>query len=152
MKRRLAREIALQCLYQMDMNDEVLPSAAIDMVIHEAQNDNESDLQLEGETFSTDYVKTLVEGTHRHKEEIDQLLVEYLKGWQMDRLSRVDLAVLRLAVYEMNYREDVPDKAAVNEAIELAKRFGSEESGKFINGILGQMLKKRHFTVKGETE
>ena len=75
--------------------------------------------------------------------EIDQLLTNYLQGWQVDRLSRVDREVLRLAVFEMMYRDDdIPPKVAVNEAIELAKHFGTEESGKFVNGVLGKMLKQ----------
>jgi len=77
-----------------------------------------------------------------HARDIDRLLIRYLKGWTMDRLSRVDRQILRLAVYEMLIRGDTPPKVAVNEAIELAKHFGTEESGRFVNGVLGRMLKE----------
>ena len=68
------------------------------------------------------------------------MLQQFLTGWQIDRLSRVDRQVLRLACYEMVFRDDVPPKATINEAIELAKHFGTEESGKFVNGVLGKLL------------
>jgi N utilization substance protein B len=141
MKRRVAREIALQSLYQIEMNH-VSPMDAVTSVIEEAENDNESELEVADEKLSPDYIIELVEGTFTHKKEIDILLEEYLKGWQMDRLSRIDREVLRLAVYEMVYRDDVPPKVVVNEAIELSKHFGTEESGKFVNGVLGKMIRE----------
>jgi len=141
MRRRLARVIALQCLYHMQMN-EVSPSDAIKMAIHEAENDNEAEFHIDEENMTTHYIEELVEGTILNKRVIDELLVEYLKGWQIDRLSKVDKEVLRLAAYEMIFREDVPPKVVVNEAIELAKHFGTEESGKFVNGVLGKMIKQ----------
>jgi N utilization substance protein B len=141
MRRRLAREIALQSLYHMQMN-EVKASEAIAMAIYEAENDNESDLVLKDEKIEPKYIEELVVGTDHNKKLIDELLVEYLKGWQMDRLSKVDKEVLRLAAYEMIFRDDVPPKVVVNEAIELSKHFGTEESGKFVNGVLGKMIKE----------
>jgi N utilization substance protein B len=141
MRRRLAREIALQSLYHMQMN-EVKPSEAIAMAIHEAENDNESDLVLKDEKIEPKYIEELVVGTDHNKKLIDELLVDYLKGWQIDRLSKVDKEVLRLAAYEMIFRDDVPPKVVVNEAIELSKHFGTEESGKFVNGVLGKMIKE----------
>jgi N utilization substance protein B len=141
MRRRLAREIALQSLYQMQMN-EVTSSDAIAMAIEEAEHDNEGDLEMNDEKITPQYIQELVEGTERHKLVIDELLIEYLKGWKMDRLSKVDREILRLAAYEMIYRDDVPPKVVVNEAIELSKHFGTEESGKFVNGVLGKMIKE----------
>ncbi|WNQ09392.1 transcription antitermination factor NusB [Paenibacillus aurantius] len=139
MKRRLAREIALQSMYQMQMN-EVSSHEAITTAITEALHDNEADLSVKGESISPDYVQELVEGTEKHLTVIDEILSVYLKGWKIDRLSKIDREVLRLAAYEMIYRDDVPPKVVVNEAIELAKHFGSEESGKFVNGVLGKMI------------
>jgi len=140
MKRRLAREIAVQCLYQMEMNG-VSPAVAIETAVHEALNDNEAGLDVRDGDLSTEYVEKLVVGVERHKSLIDRTLAEHLQGWRMDRLSRVDREVLRLAAYEMLFCEDIPAKVAVNEAIELAKHFGSEQSGKFVNGVLGKMLR-----------
>ncbi|KIL41105.1 nitrogen utilization protein B [Gordoniibacillus kamchatkensis] len=141
MRRRVAREIAIQSLYQIEMN-EVTAKEAVAMAVHEAEHDNEAQLATRGDKVSPAYVQELVEGTRRNVAAIDEMLSDYLKGWQMDRLSRVDREVLRLAAYEMVYRDDVPPKVALNEAIELAKHFGTEESGKFVNGVLGKMIKE----------
>ncbi|WP_281886673.1 transcription antitermination factor NusB [Paenibacillus sp. YYML68] len=140
MRKRLARELALQSLYQMEMNDSTLV-AAIEHVIEEARGEDEGQLTRAKDQISFDEVRELVNGTKQHKSQIDDLLVDYLKGWQMDRLSRVDREILRLATYEMIFRDDVPPKVVVNEAIEMSKNFGTEESGKFVNGVLGKMIK-----------
>lgn len=78
-----------------------------------------------------------------HLDEIDGLLNEYSKGWKTKRMSRVDLTALRLAVYEIKYDTDVPVGVAINEAVELAKRFGGEASGSFVNGILGRVAEEK---------
>ena len=79
------------------------------------------------------------EGILEHLDEIDGELNEYSQGWKTSRMSRVDLTALRLAVYEMKFDEDIPTGVAINEAVELAKRFGGEDSGSFVNGILGKI-------------
>ncbi|WP_018751506.1 transcription antitermination factor NusB [Paenibacillus sanguinis] len=139
MKRRLAREIAVQSMYQMEMN-EVDAEEAVMMLLTEAAGENESEVELSDIDATKAFVLELIEGTWGHKEAIDELLVDYLKGWQLSRLSKVDRQVLRLATYEMVFRDDVPGKVAVNEAIELAKHFGTGDSGKFVNGVLGKMI------------
>ncbi|GIP58080.1 transcription antitermination factor NusB [Paenibacillus woosongensis] len=139
MKRRLAREIAIQSLYQMEMN-EVGAEEAVSMLIAEAAGENESMVELSDVDQTKAFVLELVSGTWERKAAIDEMLADYLKNWQVSRLSKVDRQVLRLAVYEMVFRDDVPGKVAVNEAIELAKHFGVEESGKFVNGVLGKMI------------
>ncbi|MFC7681925.1 transcription antitermination factor NusB [Paenibacillus sp. GCM10028914] len=141
MKRRVLREIAVQSLYQMEMN-EVESGEAVSMLLSEAAEENETERVIGDEAKVKDIVLQLVNGSWEAKEEIDAVLTDYLKGWQMSRLSRVDRQILRLAVYELVYREDVPGKVAVNEAIELAKHFGTDESGKFVNGVLGRMLQE----------
>ncbi|MDO7905162.1 transcription antitermination factor NusB [Paenibacillus sp. JX-17] len=139
MKRRLAREIAVQSLYQMEMN-EVGAAEAVEMLLTEAAEDNEAEIVIKDVPAMRSYVLELVQGTSEHKEAIDGLLTDYLKGWQMSRLSRVDRQILRMGAFEMIFREDVPAKVAVNEAIELSKHFGTDESGKFVNGVLGRMI------------
>lgn len=129
----------MQSLYQMRMN-EVKADEAIRAVVEEALQDNEAELRQKNEDISLEDVKELVVGTDEHLTVIDGLLTDYLKGWKMDRLSKVDREILRLGVYEMIYRQDVPAKVVVNEAIEMSKHFGTEESGKFVNGVLGKML------------
>ncbi|MEO3944396.1 transcription antitermination factor NusB [Gorillibacterium sp. CAU 1737] len=139
MKRRVAREIAIQSLYQMQMN-EVSSHDAIVAAVTEAEHDNEAELKVEGEAIAIEFIQELVEGTTARLSILDEMLGDYLKGWKIDRLSKIDREVLRLAAYEMVFREDAPPKVVVNEAIELAKHFGTEESGKFVNGVLGKMI------------
>ena len=139
MKRRLAREIIVQSLYQMEMND-VEVTEAVDMLIEEAADENETERVITDESELKAYVVTHVNGVWEHKMAIDDMLEHYLKGWQMSRLSRVDRQILRLATFEMVFASDVPAKVSVNEAIDLAKHFGTEDSGKFVNGVLGKMI------------
>jgi len=139
MRKRLAREMAVQSLYHMEMNA-VDPLSAVRAAVEEAQNDNEGGLRQADEAIDPDIVLGLVEGTEQHRQAIDDLLKIYLKGWHIDRLSKVDRQILRLAVYEMIFRDDVPPKVGINEAIELAKHYGTDESGKFVNGVLGKLI------------
>lgn len=139
MKRRLAREIAVSSLYQMEMN-EVSSAEAVDMLMEEARSENEIGAEFVENELTDQYVRELVNGVVERKAAIDDMLQHFLTGWQVDRLSRVDRQVLRLACYEMVFRDDVPPKASINEAIELAKHFGTEESGKFVNGVLGKLM------------
>ncbi|OPA81344.1 N utilization substance protein B [Paenibacillus selenitireducens] len=141
MKRRLAREITVQSLYQMEMNG-VEAEEAVAMVLTEVKEDNETEIEIRNFTEMNTYVLSLVQGTWANKERIDQLLSEYLKGWQVERLSRVDRQILRLACFEMVFSDDVPPKVVVNEAIDVAKHFGTDESGKFVNGVLGKMIRE----------
>ncbi len=88
------------------------------------------------------YVNQVVAGVDEHIDRIDELVKKYSVDWSIDRIARVDLSILRVAIYEMLYREDVPAGAAINEAVELAKRYGGERSYAFINGILGSVAKE----------
>lgn len=139
MKRRLAREIVVQSLYQMEMN-EVSVQEAVDMLVQESSADNEIGAEAKDVEQIDAYARELASGVVEHRQAIDNMLQNFLTGWQVDRLSRVDRQILRLACFEMVYRDDVPPKAAINEAIELAKHFGTEESGKFVNGVLGKLV------------
>ena len=75
-----------------------------------------------------------------HKEEIDEKINEVAKGWKTQRMGKADLSILRLAVYEMKYDEEIPVNVAINEAVELAKKFGSDDSPAFVNGILAKLV------------
>lgn len=86
-----------------------------------------------------EYMEAKVERVLAHAEETDGLLNQVSRGWKTSRMNRVDLTILRLAVYEMRYDDSVPVSAAINEAVELGKRFGGNDSGSFINGILGKI-------------
>jgi N utilization substance protein B len=96
---------------------------------------------LDGEDLL--YVSQMLEGVAAHTVELDEYVSRYAKDWTIDRIARVDLSILRVAIYEMLYRkEDVPAGAAINEAVELAKRYGGERSYAFVNGILGSVAKE----------
>ncbi|HMK71889.1 MAG TPA: transcription antitermination factor NusB [Myxococcaceae bacterium] len=138
--RRIGRERALQALYQLEMVA-LEPTAALEVAWASEPEEGTKDTRTEARAFADD----LVRGVREHQEEIDRLLEEHSHNWRLDRMARVDRNVLRLAVYELRYREDIPKKVTLNEAVELGKRFGTEESSAFINGILdriAQMVEK----------
>lgn len=88
------------------------------------------------------YVQDVVGGVQAQAKELDELIASHAVGWKLDRIARVDLSILRVALYEMLHRDDVPTGAAINEAVELAKRYGEEKSFAFINGILGTVSRE----------
>ncbi len=89
----------------------------------------------------SDYAKKAFENTYEKKENIDSVIEKYLKGWKIGRLPKVNLAILRLAVYEIMFEASVPNSAAVNEAVELAKKYSGDDDYSFINGVLGSFLR-----------
>ncbi|ETI67378.1 transcription antitermination factor NusB [Neobacillus vireti] len=128
MKRRTAREKALQALFQIDVSS-TEASSAIDHV-------------LEGEA-GDEYLSKLVLGVVEHKVEIDNLISENLEKWTIDRLATVDRNLLRIAVFELkNFRTEVPANVILDEAIEIAKIYGDDQSSKFINGVLSKVKQK----------
>lgn len=124
MKRRVAREKALQALYQIDLSDIPVDDAIENVLDGEEQND---------------FLQALVVHTVENLDEIDETIKRYLENWSIDRLAKVDLNILRIGVNELLYNDEVPKNVAINEAIEVAKRFGDEKSSKFINGILSKV-------------
>ncbi len=86
-----------------------------------------------------DYATTLVEGVVAHRERIDELLTEHAEGWTLDRMPFVDLAILRLGLYELLWATDVPDAVAIDEAVQLARSLSTDDSPRFVNGILGRL-------------
>ena len=98
-----------------------------------------------------DYVNGVYNAFADHIEEVDALIEENAEHWHKDRIAKVDLAVLRLAIAEMTFLEEpTPEGAAINEAVELAKRFGTEESGRFVNGVLGKFVRSRSAEKNGD--
>ncbi|WP_339062480.1 transcription antitermination factor NusB [Tepidibacillus marianensis] len=131
MKRRIGREKILQLLFQID-----LAKADADEVIHTMVNETELNIQ------NLDFIKDRVYGVLEQLEIIDKTLIQYLKSWTINRLSIIDRAILRMSVYEFIYKNDVPISVTINEAIELSKTFSTSDSSKFINGVLGSMIKE----------
>lgn len=131
MSRRLARETALQVLFQRDLTKEPLSTTA--------------EVQRWAEEFkvpeaSKVFAQALVDETVAHLEEIDKTIATFAQDWAIKRMANVDRNVMRLATCEILFRPDIPGRVSLNEAIELAKRFGGEESAKFVNGILDRIV------------
>jgi len=129
MSRRAAREAALQALFQIDIGKTGIENAVAFVV-------QENELKEKQEQF----VSFLVNGVMQNIEPIDRIIREISIEWDIQRMASVDRNILRLALFEICYSSEVPPNVAVNEAIELGKTFGSADSGKFINGIVGKVL------------
>ena len=133
MGRKHARESTMKLLYQMEINWD-FSEDAIDMFF-------ENNIFDAGEkSYIEDAVKTIIENLN----EIDSYIKDNIEGWELHRLARVDLSTLRIAIYEIMYREDIPIEVSINEAIEIAKKYSTIESSKFINGVLGGFVRKRN--------
>lgn len=130
-KRSTARRLAMQALFQADLGE-----YDIDKTL--------KDTFATGEFIedTKKFAKELAQGTWKNKETIDQLISKQSKDWTLDRMGTVDRNILRLGIFELKYQKGTPSSVVINEAVELAKKFGSEESAKFINGILGALAKK----------
>jgi transcription antitermination factor NusB len=176
-KRRTAREMAVQMLYQsdlggspilqifknFDLTEYIAQEAARDREQHEAPEEREPapptasgsagapvgrgehERRRRRVEDAFEYSQALVRGTLDHREEIDTLIRSQADNWRLERMPAVDRNILRLAVYEMLYEMDIPKLVVVDEAIELAKKFGSEQSGRFVNGLLDGLLKQHTF-------
>jgi N utilization substance protein B len=128
MKRRIAREKAIQSLFQIDVS-EIDRDEAIDHVLDDGE-----------ERDRDEFLLSLVYGTTNHLEEIDEVIKQHLEKWSFERIGNVDRAILRMAVFEIKYIEEMPVRVSLNEAIDLAKVFGGEESGRFVNGVLSKII------------
>jgi N utilization substance protein B len=135
--RRLGREQALSLLFQVDVGR--LPLSYVLEV-------NEAAREVPPEAW--DFAVELSRGVLSHRAEIDRILNELAVDWTVERMANVDRAILRLAVYEILHREDIPIGVSINEAVELAKRYGTDESSRFVNGILGHLARR----LKGHAE
>lgn len=134
MSRRKAREMALQVLFQLDYN-QTERDAAIGLVFSEREKTSET---------AKLYAHELIRGTLDHIQEIDTIISGSSSEWKIERMAGVDRNIARIAVYEMQFgAERLSANIIINEAVELAKLFGTEDSGRFINGILGSLVKNR---------
>ena len=132
MSRKTAREVTMKLAFARLFGGEDTYEAVLDKSgITEALS--EEDL---------DFSSTVIDGIEVHQEEIDELIDELAIGWSIDRMPKVDLSILRVAIYEMKYRKDIPCSVSINEAVELAKRFGGDRSSAYINGMLGTLAKR----------
>jgi len=127
MGRKQARETAMQCLYQLEMHSEYSSDRVGSYIDGVTQNDADK-------VFVEEIVGKFIE----HKAAIDEEITSHLKkGWKLERIANIDLAILRIALTEIMFFEDIPASVSINEAVELSKKFSDESSGSFINGLLG---------------
>lgn len=133
MRRTEARELFMQLLFQMEVQNNYSEEEK-DTYIKQYMN----------ESSQLKYFNKLFESTISHLKEIDEKLESCSDNWKISRMAKVDLAILRLAVAEILYFDDIPDAASINEAVDMAKKFGGDDSGKFVNGILGKIVKGKN--------
>ena len=127
--RHQARVSALQALFEIDCAGHN-PATVIERRLH--------DVPLP--EAGADFARDLVQGVSQHQGELDALVGQYAPEWPVDQIATIDRNILRLAIYEILMRDDTPIKVAINEAVELAKEFGSDSSGRFVNGVLGSLV------------
>lgn len=123
--RTIAREISLQALFQQDLTD--------------SKKEDLDDLLAEAAEGERDYARALVIGVLENKQELDSRITEVTDNWKLERIAAVDRAILRLGLYELLEMSEVPPKVVINESVELAKKFSTEKSGAFVNGVLDRI-------------
>jgi N utilization substance protein B len=126
--RKLAREMAVCFLFQVEFQKENIKEQVEDFL------DSYGDAN-----YDKDYFLEIINGVLNSQKEIDELIEKNTKGWELSRIAKMDLPILRVAIYEIKHREDIPVGVSINEAVEIAKKYGSKDSAKFINGLLGQI-------------
>ena len=136
--RRKARELALQMLFQDEFNREATQEVPLPLTSSSRQ------------TSQHDFARQIIEGTRKHRSEIDALIVSHTEHWSSERLAAVDHNILRVALFEMIFLKETPPKVIINEAIDIARKYGSEQSGSFVNGVLDAVF--RQFSTHMESK
>jgi N utilization substance protein B len=132
------REMAFQTLFPLDFDQEISKKDALETVI---SLEHSNWLSEEGDDFVPAYLDTLVTGVVEHREFLDQAIQPFLKSsWTLKRLNKTDHLIMQLAIFEMNFVDEVPNKVALNEALELAKKYSDDSSRRFINGLLSSYM------------
>ena len=133
MNRSEIREQAFKLIYSLEIQKDVNIKEQVDLYLESNEIENEN---------AIDYIKDVIFGIDDNEKEILSEIEKYLKSdWKIDRISKIDLSILKLAIYEIKYKE-LPFKVAINEAVELAKKYGEESSKKFVNGVLANVVKE----------
>lgn len=131
-QRRLARESAVEVLYRLDLVEDE-PEAVIQEICARKNPSEEAE----------SYLRRIVRTVEKHRDEIDRVLKRNLKRWRLERVTFIDRAILRMGCAELLFFADVPPKVVINEAVEIAKKFGDDNAGKFVNGVLDGVFKTR---------
>ncbi len=133
MKRHELREHIFLLLFRVEFNDPQEMPEQVALFVDEMRGDGKASAQDEN------YIQSKYEKVLEKLPQIDELLEGASKGWKLSRMNRVDLTILRLAVYEMKFDDDIPEKVAINEAVELAKKFSGDDAPSFVNGVLAKL-------------
>lgn len=120
----------MKLLYQFQLRDDDIQEQ-IELFLSEAERPLEA--------LEKEYFMDVVQGAMEKRDEIDGLIQNHARGWSLERMPKVDLAIMRLAIYELRFRKDIPWNVSINEAVELAKKYGGDQSKTFINGVLGKV-------------
>ena len=134
MSRKDARDNAFKCVYEYEFNKE----KSIEDILKFCYEENEVNVS------EKEYIDEVVRGVAKNLEKIDENILKHLKNWSMSRIAKIDLAILRVAIYEISYMSDViPYKVSINEAVELAKKYGNPDSKSFVNGLLAKVIEDK---------
>ena len=141
MGRKASRELAMKLLYQIEIQKSDKEKQIEDVLKENKLSEND---RL--------YILNVVSGVNDNLGYIDGMIEKHSKGWKINRISKVDLSILRLSIYEISFRDDIPYSVSVNEAVELAKKYSSEDAGAFVNGILSKIPKKKALPAENKRE
>lgn len=130
MGRKKARDNAFKCIYQIGFDFNQNAEDILEYSYEENENTEDE----------KEYISQLLNGVIKNIDAIDEEILKNLKGWSIDRIAKIDLAILRLAIYEIKHAKDVPVKVSLNEAVELAKTYGNDNSANFVNGLLAKVI------------
>lgn len=141
MSRKKARDNAFKCIYELEFGKD----ESLDKILDYCYEENED------KPSEIEYIDMVVRGVKENLEEIDKIILSKLKNWSLDRIAKIDLAILRLAIYEIKYLDDIPEKVSANEAVELAKIYGNNDSKNFVNGVIAAVIESKE-EINGTTE
>jgi len=142
MNRRNAREIALCLIFDFGFNTEEKPEELLELYLEYFQVDENKDKDISEKIRNDAFISKVYFGVSEKLGELDEIISKHSANWKLERVSRVSLSILRLALYEMRYMDDIPTEVSINEAVELAKKYDHDDGYTFINGILGAAEKQ----------
>lgn len=142
MSRKKARDNAFKCIYELEFDK----NENLEKILEYCYDENEN------KPDEIEYIEMVVRGVKENLAEIDEIILSKLKNWSLDRIAKIDLAILRLAIYEIIYMSDIPEKVSANEAVELAKTYGNNDSRNFVNGVIAAVIENSKEESDGTTK
>lgn len=142
MSRTLAREDAFKLVFEMEITG-ISADDALNYLYETVEESNEMWAQKSLSDSGKFYLESVIKGVEENKESLIEKITPMLKKWTLNRLSKVNLSVLLLAFYEIEFMDDIPHKVTANEAVTIAKKYGGDESGAFVNGVIGTLINSK---------